>query len=237
MTTETTTQASTVIPTPTTTPTLTPRSSTSNTTSIEAPVIGSVINSSTVVTNNATVKSPVAAANTQNTMTVSIATRLQENLSVSDFAILITDISQYGTQTQKNLVSVMNIYLDLMAPGKLISPANGILQQYSLFNQMLIILQNVSSSDFTGGWTLLLRYYYQNNKGTLSPEKVNRFIYLWKQSTGNKDLFVSLNSLLEKTNDVTTMLTVAKTIPFNKLFLIITETAKNRLASYYKIQA
>ena len=237
MTTETTTQASTVIPTPTTTPTLTPRSSTSNTTSIEAPVIGSVINSSTVVTNNTTAKSPIAAANTQNTMTVSIATRLQENLSANDFTILTTDISQYGTQTQKNLVSVMNTYLDLMAPGKLISPINGILQQYTLFNQMIIILQNVPSSEFTGGWSLLLRYYYQNSKGAFSPEKANRFIYLWKQSSGNKDLFTHLNSLLQKTNDVSTMLIVAKTIPFNKLFSIITETAKSRLANYYKIQA
>ena len=237
MTAETTTPTPTLITTSVITTSVPTPPATSNAEPIAAAVIGSVVSSSTIITNNATVQSPVAAANTQNSMSDSIAARLQQNLSASDFIILITDISQYGTQTQKNLVSVMNTYLDLMAPGKLVSPTNGILQQYSLFNQMLIILQNVSSSDFTGGWSLLLRYYYQNNKGALSPEKVNRFTYLWKQSSGNKDLFTHLNNLLQKTNDVSTMTAVTKTISFNKLFLVITETAKNRLSSYYKIQA
>ena len=237
-TTTTTTQTATVVPTPSPTPQApTPTPPVFNAAPTPQPATGSVVNSSTVTTNTPSNQSPVAAANTQNTMTTSIATRLQQNLSVSDFAILITDISQYGTQSQKYLVSVMTTYLNNMAPGKLISPTNGILQQYNLFNQMQIILQNIPSGEFVGAWSLLLRYYYQNSKGALSPSKANRFIYLWKQSSGNKDLFVNLNNLLEKTSDVTTMLTVTKSISFNKLFSIITPIAKSRLASYYKIQA
>ena len=224
---------STTVPTPTPAP-----AAASNTTSTAAPVTGSVVNSSTVVTNTTTTQSPVAAANTQNTMTASIATRLQQNLSPSEFAILITDISQYGKQAQKTLISTMENYLINMALGKPISPTNGILYQYSLYNQILIILQNISTNDFIGAWSLLLRYYYQNNKGVLSAEKVNRFIYLWKQSSGNKDLFTCLNNLLQKTNDVNTMLAVVKTIPFNRLFNSgLNDTARTRLSVYYKIQS
>ena len=228
---------STTVPTPTPAP-IAASNATSTAGSTAAPVTGSVVNSSTVVTNTTTTQSPVAAANIQNTMTASIATRLQQNLSPSEFAILITDISQYGTQPQKTLISTMENYLINMALGKPISPTNGILYQYSLYNQILIILQNISTNDFIGAWSLLLRYYYQNNKGVLSAEKVNRFIYLWKQSSGNKDLFTCLNNLLQKTNDVNTMLAVVKTIPFNRLFNSgLNDTARTRLSVYYKIQS
>jgi hypothetical protein len=204
-----------------------------------SPATGTVVASSAPVpgqgTGGPTPTNPLDAAVAAQTMAESITARLQKNLSATDFGDLLADIQRYGTGSLKNLVVFMTAYVAAMAPGRPITAIEGVRQQYGLWGQLRILLEQIPGEEFRDAWTLLLRFAYQQKAGVFKETHLFRFADQWSWSRDEQQGFYNLLTLAKKTAEPGKLREGLKSIDLGKAIAVgLSDTAKQRLTAYYK---
>lgn len=112
---------------------------------------------------------------------------------ISDLEKLKADILVNGTEGQKALVSSMDKYLDIMAPGKAVEPSRGAMVQYSLWRTIKRVLEEDPREEFKGLFIILLAYFKVNINGCFALTHRYRFTERWTKSQAE---FTGLNNIL-----------------------------------------
>lgn len=146
----------------------------------------------------------------------------------------LEDFIEIGTFSQKTLVETLFRYRDSMFPKKMITEADGVLQQYYLWKAIQGVVCNSSSEEFNTLWSILLAFAQRHKDDVFHDKYVHRFAHRWNWSADELEGFQNIINLIKVTADPEKRKTSVKTVSLEKTMAKgFTEDAKQRISVFY----
>lgn len=125
-------------------------------------------------------------------------------------------------------------YIDLMKPGRPVTPEEGGIQQWVLLNTVREILSQ-EGSDFTNNFAMLLNYIHENRRGVFAETHVYRYLTHPRLSGEDGRIFQRLMNLFLATADPRTRYLGLKQVNLATTVRGLTGDQGDKLRDFYEI--
>lgn len=131
-----------------------------------------------------------------------------------------------------DLIRALDKYVDVMAPGKPMTPEQGILHQYNLWDILHRTVELAPLPLFPRMWNIAIAYVREYQNGAFAISHSNRFTEHWGRNLDHLASFLELLDVLQISATRPKLVTKLKSIEkvISKTF---TEVGRGRLTSFY----
>ena len=151
------------------------------------------------------------------------------------FEDLIQKLKASGTVNQRSLITALEQYVDVLAPGKPIEGDQGARIQYGFWKTISNVLENAPADEFKLLWNILLGFFNAHKDGALHERYVFRFSEFWSQSEAELTAFQRLINLIKLTANPSTRAQSLKQVDLQRTLAEgLSETARQRVLMFYQ---
>lgn len=131
-----------------------------------------------------------------------------------------------------DLLNALDKYVDVMAPGKPMTPEDGVRNQYKLWEILHRTLEVAPLPLFPRMWNIVIAYFREYQNGAFAISHSNRFTEAWGRNLDHLAAYLELLDLLQMSATRPKLVSKLKSIE-KVIALVYTDVGRGRLTSFY----
>lgn len=149
---------------------------------------------------------------------------------------LVAKAKAEGNPFRAGIITVLETYLENMKPGKPVEPAQGAKHHYTLWHNLLSIINNCPEDEFRATWNLVLAYFNLNKDSALGDRYIFRFMHEWSQGNDQCKAYQFIINMIKLTMDPKERAHGLKQVSIDRsLTDAISENGRSKLLSFYQV--